>query len=261
MNSFDFGRFGDLSGMRVLDLGAGGGRHAIEAARMGASVVCVELDDASLAAIEQNALDAANFLALEPRQLADRIVVVKGDARALPFCEGSFDLVIAAEILEHIQDDARVLAEIHRCCAPGGFLGVSVPRAFPEALNWLLSLAYHSAAGGHIRIYSKRALFKRLAAGGFGGITHHYAHGLHSPYWWLKCLFGVDREPTGVVKRFHGLLVAQLMGNSPRADRIERLVQPLIGKSIVVYARREASGTHVLPGQVGRTRAPARIGC
>ncbi len=238
MNSFRFENFGDLRGLRVLDLGAGGGRHAIEAARRGAVVVCVELDDEAIASIPDNAREAATYLGVDPAEFGARIAVVKGDARALGFRSGSFDVVIASEILEHIDQDAAVIDELRRCLGVEGSLGISVPRAFPEILNWSLSLPYHAVAGGHIRIYTKRRLFGRLRAGGFGEITHHYSHSLHSPYWWLKCLVGLENESSALVKRYHALLVSQLMGNSPKADAAERILNPLLGKSLVVYARR-----------------------
>jgi hypothetical protein len=64
---------------------------------------------------------------------------------------------------------------------------------------------------------------------------HHYAHGLHSPYWWLKCFVGTTNDENRFVKAYHRLLVWDIM-KAPRATRLaERVLSPLIGKSIVVY--------------------------
>ena len=238
MNSFDFTRFGSVAGRRVLDLGAGGGRHAVEAAMRGAIVVCVELDPDALEGIPSQVERATEFLGLEPGALAAQVLLIKADARALPFADGSFDLVIAAEILEHIVRDARALAEIYRVLVPGAKVGISVPRAFPEAVNWLLSKDYHAVAGGHVRIYGKRELKGKLAKVGLVEIRHTYAHGLHSPYWWLKSLVGIENRNNALVERYHRMLVGQIMGESPRLDSIEKALNPLLGKSIVFYGLR-----------------------
>ena len=64
---------------------------------------------------------------------------------------------------------------------------------------------------------------------------HHYAHGLHSPYWWLKCLVGTTNEDHWWVKNYHRLLVWDIM-KAPRITRwAEAMLAPLIGKSIIVY--------------------------
>ena len=65
--------------------------------------------------------------------------------------------------------------------------------------------------------------------------THH-AHGLHSPYWWLKCAFGVDNDKALPVRAYHKLLVWDIM-KRPLATRLaEQALNPLIGKSFVAYA-------------------------
>jgi ubiquinone/menaquinone biosynthesis C-methylase UbiE len=55
------------------------------------------------------------------------VLVHAGDARAIPFDEGYFDLVICASTLEHIPDFWRAVSEMHRVLAPGGTLLVSTP--------------------------------------------------------------------------------------------------------------------------------------
>ena len=48
-----------------------------------------------------------------------RATSLSGDGRALPFPDGSFDKVIAAEVIEHVPDDAAVLAELARVLGAG----------------------------------------------------------------------------------------------------------------------------------------------
>jgi hypothetical protein len=112
---------------------------------------------------------------------------------------------------------------------------VTVPRFGPELINWALSDEYHNVPGGHIRIYRRSVLQSRLASAGLEVTGHHYAHGLHSPYWWIKCLVGTTNESNAVVKAYHRLLVWEIMHKPLILRLAERIISPLIGKSIVVY--------------------------
>ena len=123
-----------------------------------------------------------------------RVGAVQGDALALPFADGAFDRVIASEILEHIPDDEQAMAELARVLRPGGTMAITVPRTGPEFINWALSEEYHNVPGGHIRIYRQSQLVERLEGTGMQATGHHHAHGLHAPYWWLKCLVGTKND-------------------------------------------------------------------
>ncbi|HEU4423654.1 MAG TPA: SAM-dependent methyltransferase, partial [Pilimelia sp.] len=61
------------------------------------------------------------------------------------------------------------------------------------------------------------------------------AHALHSPYWWLKCLFGVDNERALLPRLYHRLLVHDIMRHPWWTRTTERLLNPLLGKSLVIY--------------------------
>jgi hypothetical protein len=114
---------------------------------------------------------------------------------------------------------------------------VTVPRWLPERVCWALSDAYHANEGGHVRIYRAGQLSGRLAAAGLVTIGRGYAHALHSPYWWLKCAVGPDND-TAAVRAYHRLLVWDITAR-PRVTRwAERGLNPLIGKSIVLYLRK-----------------------
>jgi SAM-dependent methyltransferase len=235
----DFGRLGVRPGQRVLDLGCGGGRHAFELYRRGARVVAFDRDEKELGGV------ATMFAAmrLEGEAPAGATAeTVSGDALSLPFPDGSFDKVIAAEILEHIPDDMRAMAELRRVLRPGGELAVTVPSWLPERICWALSEDYHTAPGGHVRIYTRAELEAKLKATGFDIGGHHYAHGLHAPYWWLKCAVGVDNDEHPLAKAYHRMLVWDIM-KRPLATRLaERVLNPVIGKSVVVYVTKPPPG-------------------
>jgi SAM-dependent methyltransferase len=229
----DFARLPVAPGDPVLDLGCGGGRHAFEMYRRGARVTALDLNATDVAAV--NEMFAAMRAAGEAPPGADA-VAMRGDARTLPFADRTFAVVVLSEVLEHIPDDRLVIAEAARVLRTGGVLAVTVPRWWPERICWALSEAYHRVEGGHIRIYRRRQLLSRLRAAALRPLGSHHAHALHSPYWWLKCLVGPDNAEATLPKLYHRLLVHDIM-HRPWWTRVpERLLNPLVGKSFVVYA-------------------------
>ena len=238
MLTVDFDRLGLQPGDRVLDMGCGAGRHAFEMFRRGGDVVAFDQDGDELAGVLEifGAMRAEN-------QVPDGADadVKQGDALQLPFADGEFDRVVAAEVLEHIPDDETAIAELVRVLRPGGTLAVTVPRWLPERICWALSDQYHEVEGGHVRIYTGDELVGKLETAGLEYLGKDHAHGLHSPYWWIKCAVGVDNDRHPLVKAYHQVLVWDIM-RTPRwsiATRLaERALNPLIGKSLVLYLRK-----------------------
>lgn len=235
MLTVDFDRLGLVPGERLLDLGAGGGRHAFEAMRRGARVTAL---DYSAADLKDIAAVAGGMIAAGEISADQWAGVANGDALDLPFPDGAFDRVIVSEVLEHIWDDERVLAEVARVLRPGGRLGATVPTRWPERISWALNHRYHDTPGGHVRIYRQRELETRIERAGFWLRGSHHAHALHSPYWWLKCAYGLDNPDAGPVRRYHDFLCMCIERNPAWARTAERLLDPVLGKSLVVYAER-----------------------
>ena len=235
MLTVDYDRLGLRRGERLLDLGCGGGRHAFEAARRGARVVALDAG-----AEEIDAVRAVLAAMAEAGELdgGGEAMALRGDARRLPFADGTFDRVIAAEVLEHVPQDTVAMAELARVLRPGGTIAVTVPRFGPELVNWALSTEYHDVPGGHVRIYRRSVLGRRLRANGLRPVGHHHAHALHSPYWWLKCAVGVRRDDHPVVRAYHRLLVWDITDGPWVTRRADALLNPVLGKSLVVYAQK-----------------------
>ncbi|TML38939.1 MAG: class I SAM-dependent methyltransferase [Actinobacteria bacterium] len=236
MLTVDFARLGLRPHERVLDLGCGGGRHAYESLRRGADVVALDASDTELK--EVAVLLAA--MVEEGEAACGAGVAVNGNALALPFPDHAFDRVIAAEVLEHIPRDTAALVELARVLRPGGTMAVTVPRWGPELVNWALSDAYHSVEGGHVRIYRRSTVISRLQGVGLRVMGWHHAHALHTPYWWLRCAVGVDRADHPLVRAYHRLLVWDITAATPVTRVPERLLNPYLGKSLVVYAEKPA---------------------
>ena len=235
MLTVDFARFPVGPGDRVLDMGAGGGRHAFAVYRRGAHVVALDRSEQDLREVQ--GMFGAMVLAGEVPG-GGSAQAVRGDAYRLPFEDASFDRVIAAEVLEHLPADTDAMAELTRVLRPGGLIAVTVPRWLPEKLCWALSDAYHQVEGGHVRIYRGSELLARLEASGLERRGAHHAHALHAPYWWLKCAVGVANDDHPLVRAYHALLVWDMV-RQPLVTRLaERVLQPVVGKSLVVYLRK-----------------------
>jgi SAM-dependent methyltransferase len=129
--------------VRVLDAGCGTGRNVADYAALG---------PATGADPSREAVEFCRERGLER--------VVQAGVEALPFDDASFDLVLATDVLEHVDDDAAALRELRRVAAPGGALVATVP-----AYRWLWSA--QDVALHHRRRYARRELVERARAAGW----------------------------------------------------------------------------------------------
>lgn len=238
MLTVDFSKLKLKPGFKVLDAGCGGGRHLSEAYRArGVSVVGIDLN-------RDDALKAHNTTKImrhEGEHGGGASLVMVSDVTRLPFKDASFDLVICSEVLEHIPDHRQAIAEVIRVLKPGRSLVVSVPRYLPERICWALSEDYHNEEGGHIRIYRTRDLINLLERAGTTCVDKGWAHALHSPYWWIKCMVGHKNDSSLPVRLYHRFLVWDIVKKPLLTRTLDKLLNPLIAKSVVLYCRKGAS--------------------
>jgi SAM-dependent methyltransferase len=245
MLTVDYATLDLRAGDRLLDLGCGAGRHAFEALRRGARVTAFDYDEAELKDVAAMASAMA-----EDGQLpaAARSATARGDATRLPFPDATFDRIIAAEVLEHIDDDVTAIRELVRVLRPGGTIAATVPAFLPERICWAITDEYHAphVPGGHVRIYTEAELRNKLGIAGADPYARHKQHGIHSPYWWLKCAVGTTNDDHPLVRAYHRALVWDIAGTQPWSTltrAAERVLTPVIGKSLVVYARKPEAPT------------------
>lgn len=224
-------------GAWVLDLGCGEGRHVHGLHVLnGINVVGLDRDGPSLD-------KARDGLAMLPAATATTGFVL-GDAYRTPFADGTFDAVICSEVLEHLDDYRAALAEIGRVLKPGGAFVATVPRAWPEKICWALASGpggYGDQPGGHVRIFDEAELARDIAGGGFDQVGRHHAHGLHAPYWWLKCAFWGRRDDHRLVVLYHRFLVWDLLKRPWLTRALDAIASPLMGKSLALYFRKRGA--------------------
>lgn len=101
----------DLLGLRVLDIGCGGGLLAEEFAALGCNVIGIDPSPGSVEVAAEHA-----------RSRGLRIEYMQGRGEELPFETGRFDAAFCCDVLEHVEDLPTVISEASRVLADGGAL-------------------------------------------------------------------------------------------------------------------------------------------
>ncbi len=247
MITVEFDRLRIEPGFKILDIGCGSGRHTCAA--YGLPAVIVVGADLKY----EDLVEAAERLKLHDRlgeHGGGAWGLAAADVTNLPFKDEYFDLVICSEVLEHIENHLHAIREIVRVLKPGRNLVVSVPRYWPERICWALSTDYHTAEGGHVRIFQQEQLTCDLHNAGVRQWARHFAHSLHTPFWWLKCLLGPNRENSRPINLYHRFLVWDILQQPILTRFIDRLLNPLLGKSTVLYLKKSVPGSEVQGSKV-----------
>jgi ubiquinone/menaquinone biosynthesis C-methylase UbiE len=95
------------------------------------------------------------------------------DAGTLPYETGAFDVVLCHHVMEHVEDDRRLLSECYRALAPGGLLVLGIPHeggAIGRILRRLHRKMY--AEGEHVHFYTISGMRQTIVAQGFTGVTY-----------------------------------------------------------------------------------------
>lgn len=133
----------DLTPGVALDIGAAGGGNTRVLRDLGWRAVAVEYGSEGAGVAHGRGL-----------------ATVRADATALPVADGSVDLVVAFDVLEHIEDDGAAVAHVFRALRHGGCYLVAVPC---DPRLW----SAHDEAVGHVRRYTRNQLESLLRRGGF----------------------------------------------------------------------------------------------
>lgn len=137
----------------VLDLGSGNGWLSRALAASGAAVVSLDAGQANLKVLRT--------------RIGPSALLVCADALRLPFRSGVLTGVVAAEILEHLNEPGEALAECHRVLRPGGTITLSTPYA--EVIKHYLCIHCNrpTPANAHLHAFDESAHAAMLRGAGF----------------------------------------------------------------------------------------------
>jgi SAM-dependent methyltransferase len=185
-------------------------------------------------------LGFTNVTGIDPSEDAARWCAEKGlgdvqagDARALPLADRSVDLVIATDVVEHVEDDQRAVSEIYRVLRPGGIVLFTVP-AFPSL--WGLQ----DEVSHHYRRYRMGPFLKMLDRARFQ-VTNkfHFNYILFLPIFLARQLIRALKIRLASENEVNNPLLNFLLGVVFRLDvTTAPYFHPPFGVSILVLARR-----------------------
>lgn len=140
-------------GERILDVGCGDGSNAAAIAKVGASVVGIDVNS------ERLALATA-------RKRSSLLAFHRMDAADLEFEDESFDKVVSFCVIEHFPSDERVLAELHRVLRPGGVLALSADSLSNPEITESERAAHRTRYAAHT-LYTPEVVRDKLGRTGF----------------------------------------------------------------------------------------------
>ena len=214
----------------MLDVGCGEGRHIFGVMQDHPLMKCIgiDMDKASL----NKAEEGYEYFKSISNAGAEFFI---GSAYSLPFESDSFDLIVCSEVLEHLHEYNDAIKEIHRVLKPGGKFYASVPASWPEKICWHLSKEYQNQPGGHLRIFNQNNLVDEIEGEGFKFLSSERFHSIHSPYWWLRCFFWKSQDTNFLVKLYKKLLERHILKKPIILNQIDKLLNPILGKSFSMY--------------------------
>lgn len=161
--------------------------------------------------------------------------VYKGDICDLPFADASYDVILATDIIEHVDDDAKALREILRVLKPGGRVLITVP-------CFMTMWSQHDVNAHHKRRYRLRDLRQRVSGAGLPVERSYYFNFLlFAPIWIARRLIALSGIKFSSDAEFNAPLLNKALTALFRLDtRLAPLVHAPFGVSALVVAGKPA---------------------
>jgi len=210
-------RLAPFIGQRLLEVGCGIGNFT----QIFLDRELVVAADIYGPCVEQLRIRLGNNLNLVPKELDI------SDPATLALASYEFDTVICLNVLEHIEDDLKALSHMQSVLKPAGRLVLLVP-----AFQFLYGTVDRSL--DHYRRYTRKNLLPRMREAGFKVETSFYMNMIGMAGWLLNNRVLKRGEENAEQINFFDRYIA------PTADRIERLIPPPFGLSLIAIGQKES---------------------
>ncbi len=213
----------------VADIGCGDGGHARFCASRGARVILADIDPAALAEATKRVATEAACPEFESHLT---------DCNPLPIASASVSRVICTEVIEHVEDPARLMAELARIGQPGALYLIACPAPGSEEIQKLLAPASYFQKPNHLRIIQPDELDDYVTASGLR-VEGRFSSGFYWSIWWA--LFWAAGVPFD--RPHHPLLESwartwQILLDQPGGPAVKHALDDLQPKTQMVLARK-----------------------
>lgn len=183
-------------------------------------------------------LDRLSGHSAHQRASGGQLHSVTSDVCALPVQQGSADVAVALDVLEHVPD-TKMLAEVNRCLRDGGLFFVTVP-----AMQWLWSS--RDEAAGHLRRYNRKTFRSVIEDAGFEILYLSFYQCLLFPVVMLSRIMGRTRRSVSAMEEQPGKLVNSLFNCITQLEvwLTQLGVRFPFGSTLVAVVRKAPMGQH-----------------
>ncbi len=212
----------------VLDVGCGDTPLSLFFAGRAAEMIVADLlpENVTKAAVRLRAAGAASV-----RELAT-------DTNPLPLESASVTRIVATEVLEHVPDPVRFMAELVRVGRPGARYLISVPDAASESLQRTIAAPSYFEPPNHVRVFSRDDFETLIREAGLE-IEHRKLYGFYWTMWW--CFFWTCKQD--LAPPWHPLLDSWtrtwgLLLDTEQGGQIKAVLDSAMPKSQLIVARK-----------------------
>jgi SAM-dependent methyltransferase len=222
----------------VLDVGCGVGGKTAFCARQGARIVFVDIDESAVSAT----------LRMLQHEGAAGLMPIVSDCDPLPLQDGVATRIVASEMLEHVDDPARILKELVRVGRPGSLYLITVPDPASQGLQQELAPPLYFQKPNHVRIIGREE-FGRLVTDAGLEIVHRGADGFYSAMWWnFFWTAGVPLDNPGHPLREAWSATWQALLDTPGGLQVKNALDAFMPMSQCIVARKPGGPDRVPAG-------------
>jgi SAM-dependent methyltransferase len=219
----------------VVDVGCGLGNASLFAGKQGAAVVSLDIDPRAIERLERQMSDvkARSFQAFVSH------------CNPIPLAADCATVVLAMEVLEHVDDPAAFLAQLVRIGKPEARYLISVPDPASEAVQGKIAPPGYWSKPNHIRVFERDEFQSAVESAGLT-VERQFYYGFYSSMWWsLRWAVREDDIPFGhsghsdLLRDWNKTWKSLL--SSPHGQHIWKALENALPKSQAIIARKATS--------------------